>query len=218
MDTEADSFSQSLDCWPPFVPIGSFWKTSPAYCRRAAGGTWERSSGSWATAGIASRGECWMQGGAEFHSGAVACSLSDILTPDVPDRFYLSPRAARGILLRAEKRGRTLPARLRTALETLAMRGTQPISRTFHMPSADHAAVSAGNRNRKHSSPPASSPESERAVLPIPSTTTSWRVRRLTPVECEILMGFPPGWTVPDIALSETQRRSPFYAGLYGES
>jgi hypothetical protein len=46
----------------------------------------------------------------EFHSAAVACSLSDILeTGDVPRRFYLSATACRGILRRAEKRGKTLP-------------------------------------------------------------------------------------------------------------
>jgi hypothetical protein len=54
----------------------------------------------------------------EFHSGAVACSLSDILeTGDVPQRFYLSATACRGILRRADKRGRELPAMLHAALK-----------------------------------------------------------------------------------------------------
>jgi hypothetical protein len=57
----------------------------------------------------------------EFHSGAVACSLSDILeTGDVPRRFYLSATACRGILRRAEKRGKELPAALKQALESVA--------------------------------------------------------------------------------------------------
>jgi hypothetical protein len=43
--------------------------------------------------------------------------LSDILeTGDVPQRFFLSATACRGILRRAEKRGKTLPAALATAL------------------------------------------------------------------------------------------------------
>lgn len=40
--------------------------------------------------------------------------------------------------------------------------------------------------------------------LPIvnkPQTDSFMSVRRLTPVECEILQGFPKGWTVPGIAL-----------------
>jgi hypothetical protein len=57
----------------------------------------------------------------EFHSAAVACSLSDILeTGDVPRRFYLSATACRGILRRADKRGKTLPAPLQAALEAVA--------------------------------------------------------------------------------------------------
>jgi hypothetical protein len=44
--------------------------------------------------------------------------LSDVLeTSDVPDRFYLSPKACAGILRRAAKRGKTLPAMLATALQ-----------------------------------------------------------------------------------------------------
>lgn len=57
----------------------------------------------------------------EFHSGAVASSLSDILeTGVVPQRFYLSATACRGILRRAEKRGKSLPPSLLAALEAVA--------------------------------------------------------------------------------------------------
>lgn len=49
----------------------------------------------------------------EFHSAAVASSLSDILeTGDLPRRYYLTPTACRGILRRAEKRGKRLPEKL----------------------------------------------------------------------------------------------------------
>ena len=54
----------------------------------------------------------------EFHSAAVASSLSDILeTGDVPQRYFLSDTACRGIIRRAEKRGRELPAHLLAALK-----------------------------------------------------------------------------------------------------
>jgi hypothetical protein len=57
----------------------------------------------------------------EFHSAAAACSLSDILeTQDVPQRFYLSATACKGILRRAEKRGKTLPEALQAALMSVA--------------------------------------------------------------------------------------------------
>jgi hypothetical protein len=44
--------------------------------------------------------------------------LSHVLeTSDVPQRFFLSPKACAGILRRAAKRGKTLPAMLATALQ-----------------------------------------------------------------------------------------------------
>ena len=61
----------------------------------------------------------------EFHSAAVASSLSDILeTGAVPQRFYLSAKACRGILRRAEKRGKALPPPLRAALLAVASEPT----------------------------------------------------------------------------------------------
>ena len=49
------------------------------------------------------------------------CSLSDILeTSDVPQRHYLSPKACRGILRRAAKRGKELAPQLALALQAVA--------------------------------------------------------------------------------------------------
>jgi hypothetical protein len=71
--------------------------------------------------GIMDATELWTLNTSEFHSAAVACSLSDILeTGDVPRRFYLSATACRGILRRAEKRGRLLPPALEAALKLVA--------------------------------------------------------------------------------------------------
>lgn len=53
----------------------------------------------------------------EFHSDADACLLSGILeTGDLPQRFFLSATACKGILRRAEKRGKILPDALQFAL------------------------------------------------------------------------------------------------------
>jgi hypothetical protein len=49
------------------------------------------------------------------------CSLSDILeTGDVPRQYYLSAKACRGILRRADKRGKELPPLLARALQAVA--------------------------------------------------------------------------------------------------
>ena len=57
----------------------------------------------------------------EFRNGAVASSLSDILeTGAVPQRYFLTGTACRGILRRAEKRGKELPIQLLRALQEVA--------------------------------------------------------------------------------------------------
>ena len=43
-------------------------------------------------------------------------TLSQILMENVPEKYYLSPRACRGILARVEKRGKKLPEVLEKAL------------------------------------------------------------------------------------------------------
>jgi hypothetical protein len=62
----------------------------------------------------------------ECHSDAGVCSLSDVLeTGEVPRKYFLSPTACRGILRRAEKRGRELPTQLRKALTAVAQTITE---------------------------------------------------------------------------------------------
>lgn len=51
---------------------------------------------------------------------AVGCTLSQILEVNAPQKYYLSPKACRGILRRAEKRGKELPPLLKAALEAQA--------------------------------------------------------------------------------------------------
>lgn len=57
-------------------------------------------------------------------NGDAVCGLSDILeTGDVPQRYFLSAKACRGILRRAEKRGKALPPPLQCALAAVAGSG-----------------------------------------------------------------------------------------------
>ena len=58
----------------------------------------------------------------EFPSAASASSLSQILQKreDVPEKYFLSPRACKGILRRAKERGKELPPELKAALEAQA--------------------------------------------------------------------------------------------------
>jgi hypothetical protein len=74
----------------------------------------------WMNSGMVWRGVCLTRNSSESPNVAEECSLSDVLESHVPQRFFLSPKAAAGILRRAEKRGRMLPMPLQRALEGLA--------------------------------------------------------------------------------------------------
>ncbi len=56
----------------------------------------------------------------ECPKGAVDASLSQILVATVPSKYYLSKTACRGILRRAEERGKPLPPQLEVALKLQA--------------------------------------------------------------------------------------------------
>jgi hypothetical protein len=59
--------------------------------------------------------------GLESPSDVAVCSLSHTLeTGVVPQRYFLSEKACSGILRRAEKRGKKLPAQLQDALTAAA--------------------------------------------------------------------------------------------------
>jgi hypothetical protein len=57
------------------------------------------------------------------------CSLSEVLeTGPLPERFFLSAKACSGILRRAEKRGKSLPSALDSALRAVSQVDTDQSS------------------------------------------------------------------------------------------
>ena len=94
------------------VRNGSSGKTCLVSLVSTEGETLEPSSGRFQNSGIISRGESWTLNTSEFHSAADVSFLSDILEPmsEALERYCLSATACKGILRRAEKRGKTLPA------------------------------------------------------------------------------------------------------------
>lgn len=102
-------------------PAGWYGRTSPASCHPMEDGTLAPSSQHWGNSGMGGPTECWTLSTAEYPSDAVVSSLSDILeTGEVPQRFYLSAIACRGILRRSKNRGKTLPPLLERALREVA--------------------------------------------------------------------------------------------------
>ena len=108
-------------------PSGWFGRTSPECCRQTKDGRSVPLSGAWANSGMGGPTESLTLNTSEYPSVGVVCSLSDILeTGDVPQRFFLSAKACRGILRRAAKRGKKLPEPLQLALE--AAGGTKTLT------------------------------------------------------------------------------------------
>ena len=102
-------------------PDGWSGRTSPVSCRQTEDGRLEACSEGWQNSGMGSPTAFLTLSTSEWPSAGVACSLSDVLeTGVVPQRFYLSARACRGILRRAEKRGKSLPPSLHAALLAVA--------------------------------------------------------------------------------------------------
>lgn len=103
--------SSTFDAYRNFVLAGFYGKTSQERSRARMGALSDSCSAKWMNSGIVSHGEYWTRNSSEWPSDAAVCFLSDILEPNPPQRFSLSPTACQGILNRAVKRGRSLPAR-----------------------------------------------------------------------------------------------------------
>ena len=94
--------------------------------------TSQKSLTKWQTSGHWSlNGTSWMHNGSESPSAEEesSCLLVTILEPlqDVPKKYYLSPKTARGILKRAEKKGNILPEPLRQTLINLSSMDSQDL-------------------------------------------------------------------------------------------
>ena len=127
-DSEKDWMTRVATSCVPLVPLlqsiapsGWFGRTSLASCHLTEDAILVPSSGCWANSGMGSPTEFVTLSTTEWPSAAVVCSLSDVLeTGVVPQRYFLSATACKGILRRADKRGKDLPAPLAHALRAVA--------------------------------------------------------------------------------------------------
>ena len=125
---EETSASPMLEFLTSLDPSGAFGKTCQVSLVAMEEGILAPSSGRWLNSGMGSPTECLTLKTSESHKDADVCLLSDVLeTGNLPQKFYLSPRACQGILSRAEKRGKKLPPLLKVALETSAQMNSQEL-------------------------------------------------------------------------------------------
>lgn len=117
----------SIESLASFGPGGSSSRMFPGFSPRIRDATSPSSSTDWTNSGTASHGELWTLDISESPNGAAECSLSEVLeTSPPPPRYWLSAKAAAGILRRAERRGKELPPALARALAMLVQAETMP--------------------------------------------------------------------------------------------
>lgn len=133
-ESDQDSSSSSPESLTLFDLDGFSSRTYPDSSVATAVGTSESCLERWPTSGTAWDGGFSTAVTSECHSADDGCSssersLTEILEPpqNVPRKFLLSGRAARGILRRGRRRGRKLPPHLEAALEETAKSDPLPL-------------------------------------------------------------------------------------------
>jgi hypothetical protein len=200
-----DSLGRSSPLWSatdlPPSSSRTYRASSPVMAARILG----RSSVAWANSGMGGPTGFSTLATSECRSADGACSsspsvLAQVLEPTAPPRFFLSARAAAGILRRASKRGRTLPTELDRALTSLAQSSPPPASDTTRTSTPSFRWQGGSNQDQvltdDQESPTLAFSGSHHLGHHEPKTMVGASVRRLTPVECERLMGWPDGHTI----------------------
>jgi len=199
LESGASSPSPSLTLWPDISQPGFSWKMYRDSSPPTQVETLGLSSVKWANSGTGGPTGYWMHAISESPNVVVESTLSEVLEPTAPLRFYLTARAAEGILRRANRRGRSLPTALRMVLErqvsllklSTPNGGVEPQdqagtnSTTSLLTPLDHSLQEPNMQE--------SSQADEKQWLDMSS---SQLVRRITPLEAERLMGWPDGHTI----------------------
>jgi len=119
--SDLDSFMSFVDSLKEVAPELCYSKTLRAYLARTREEILQLWSGRWPTSGILSDGVCLTAKTSESPNRAKGSTLSGVIeTGSVPEKYFLKPSAAQGMLRRANRMGRPLFRPLRQALEMLA--------------------------------------------------------------------------------------------------
>ena len=116
----ADCGASSIEFLNALIRDGALLRTSPDFYPHTEDVTSRPSFERWSRSGMASRGGFWMLNTSDWPSDASACSLLDVLEQEARPSYFLTPRACRGILRRAARRGKELPPHLQCALQAVA--------------------------------------------------------------------------------------------------
>lgn len=171
-------------------------------------------SGKWATAGMVGNegpggafsvphGDCLTLNFGECPNVENVSTLSMILEMDVPDKYFLSAKACWGIIRRAEQRNKEIPVILKIALLERIAEEASPTLMSQHRPAVVYGYTQSGYGEfkegvgtlKKSRGAAGGGSETLAVIMERIAAAVKYRVRRLTPLECERLDGFPDEWT-----------------------
>ena len=141
------------------------------------------SSQRWMNSGIVWRGEFWMQNSSEHPSDVEERTLSEVLEPQAPLKYFLNQEQIQSLIARATDRGTSLPPAMMKAYQSQIafLSNTQAL-----------AEEQAQGHKEKVTE------MMEKLILSTPEEARMLYVRRMLPSECEVLQGFPKDWTAID--------------------
>jgi len=120
-ERDLDCFMNLLASLEKDAPVFLFSKTFMVSCIHTKDETSKPLFELWPNSGILSDGVCLTADSLESPNHVSESTLSGVIeTGEVPDKYFLSPSAAKGILRRANQQGRSLFPPLRESLEILA--------------------------------------------------------------------------------------------------
>jgi hypothetical protein len=124
---EAGYSGKLQELWKKRKATGSSSKTSLAFLPLTQGQTSVLSSERWQTSGMVLRGGCLMLNTLEYPSAGAECSslVSVIQTQQVQEKYYLTHKAAEGVLRRSNRHNKKLPDILQKAFEDVVRQGQE---------------------------------------------------------------------------------------------
>ena len=145
--------------------------------------TLESSSQRWMNSGMVWHGEYWMQNSLEHRKDVEERTLSQVLEPSAPLKYFLNVEQIRSLIARATERETSLPpAMMKAYLNQMCFLSSM------------QALAEEQARGRKEKV----TEMMERLILSTPEEARMLYVRRMLPSECEVLQGFPKDWTALD--------------------
>ena len=182
-DPASSISSQTLSTVQKTSLGGFLWRMFPDCSTVETVKTCEISSVRWMNSGIAYHGECWTQNTLERPKDVVVSTLSQVISPCAPLRFFLSSQQLKSLIKRFTAKSIPTPEPLLQAMQT-------QISSLSSMPALDGSLQQAHKLKDIETM--------EKHIHATPEAAPTLCVRQMTPSEYEKLQGFPVGWTLPN--------------------